>query len=135
MLVTLRRDRLNGATDLVIEQRRCDRTITDRLDLDVDAHQVDLTNGDAAIVLYARQSASAPATGAEHQALAVGLIPAFGDDQRLPPWPITWTPDGHCVHVGIECPDDRELVIHTGPRTRRDPGIRTSAEPCSPNPR
>ena len=135
MLVTLRRERLDGATDLVIEQRRSERTITDRLDLDFNAHRVELAHGNAGIVLYARQSASAPATKAEHHMLAVGLIPAFGDNRPLPPWPITWTPDGHSVHVGIECPDDTELVIHTGPRARGDLGTGMGTEPCGPNPR
>ena len=61
--------------------------------------------------------------------LTVGLIPAFGDDRALPPWPITWTPDGHCVHVGIECPEDTGLVIHTSPRTRGGLGTRGGVSP------
>ena len=90
MHVTLRRERLTGATDLVIEQARSDRIITDRLDLDFNAHRVELAHGEQGIVLYAGQTTAAPATRTKHHALPVGHIPAFGDDRPLPPWPITW---------------------------------------------
>ena len=133
MHVTLRRERLAGATDLVSEQACSDRIITERLDLDFNAHRVELAHDDHSIVLYARQTAAAPGTRAKHHVLAVGLIPAFGDDRPLPPWPITWSPDSYSIRVGVECPDDTELVIHTGPRTRRDFAARASTQTCSPN--
>ena len=115
MHITLRRDHVDDMTDLVIETRRGIRGITDRLDLQERAHRLELQRGDDGLVLHARQVPAVPAGDDRRPGLAVGLLPLFPDNRRLPEWPTTWTPEGRSIRFDIEYPDTKTVLIDTGP--------------------
>ena len=111
MHITLGEEWFDGRTDLVVESRHNDTVKTDRFALDMDSQRIELHDGEQGIVLIATYAPVVPTDLGHQLALAVGLIPLFGDNRPLPQWPMTWQAEGASIRFGIECPDTTIIEI------------------------
>ena len=111
MQIILREKWIDGRADLVVESRQNDNVATDRFPLDIDSQRIELQDGDQGLVRIASYAPGVPTDLGHQLALAVGLMPLFGDDRPLPQWPMTWHAEGASIRFGIECPDTTTMEI------------------------
>ena len=113
MHITLREEWNDGPADLVVESRRRGEVATDRFPLDMDSQRIELQDGEQGLVLIATYAPGVPTDLGHQLALAVGLMPLFGDNRPLPEWPMTWQAEGPSIRFGIDCPDTTTMEIIT----------------------